>query len=371
MVFAFPSRSILKRKSENKQEQQPHSLSVSSEPEINLSNNNVDSNNMNLHAPGPVAFPPQPLHHNSIGHNSMIVDPSLANQHVHAPQLPRWNDVQAEFDRRVVENNGRRQQQQQFCDHGSVVTASTNSTTGNRSLTSLSTSSSVKSVRWEPIDPLAAAAAASNNSTCSDIETETDDYSQRMRNPMAALPSKQQAPSATPSSNKSSQLDSLEVKIHKAARMELRYLNKAKEIREQRKQWTVLYQRVQKADEVTQMSNAEAILEATADVVKEPVLELSPSIIQERIATLRAKIKQALSIEKNYLKKSKQICNKRYRWSKVYEHTVREEAAADHSVVYSGIPPTVKESSTNQSCNEDDDDDVEMEDTAAEDDALL
>jgi hypothetical protein len=90
--------------------------------------------------------------------------------------------------------------------------------------------------------------------------------------------------------NLSRQLISMEARIQKVARLELHYLNKAKDFRAKRDALTIMLKSRKTCDDMHH-----------TNVVKKAIL-----------------------IERDYIKKSKKIHNKRYRWTQIYEYTARK-----------------------------------------------
>jgi hypothetical protein len=97
-------------------------------------------------------------------------------------------------------------------------------------------------------------------------------------------------------------LKSMEARIQKAARWELAYLNKAKEAQTKREEWTQLYVVVCDLQKNVSKNTPAGLLEKTG-----------------------AKVKGCERIEKAYLVKAKAVHDKRYRWTKLYEHASRME----------------------------------------------
>ena len=137
----------------------------------------------------------------------------------------------------------------------------------------------------------------------------------------------------TPSSEKLKEmrreLSSLEAKIQKAAKVELDYLNEAKKAGSKRDNWSSTRQKWN-------------------DRLREKMGSLPLAKIEEvrsQLDHLEKKIKKATALEKVYLKKSKQIRGKRYRWTQLYEHTRREvDSKSSARTRPKQLPPLLKPS---------------------------
>jgi hypothetical protein len=110
---------------------------------------------------------------------------------------------------------------------------------------------------------------------------------------------------SSPTQSLHHKLKSIEAKIQKAARWELAYLNKAKEAQTKREEWMQLYKVVCDLQHKTNKNTPAGLLQKTG-----------------------AKVKGCAQIEKAYLVKAKAVHDKRYRWTKLYEHASQMESQA-------------------------------------------
>ena len=111
------------------------------------------------------------------------------------------------------------------------------------------------------------------------------------------------------------QMARMEEQIQKAIRVELTYLDNAKEIRDKR-------DRLKDACDSLQNNMKR----------HGQLSESSETRLKEEMEKVQAKIQKATRLENTYLKKSKQVHDKRYRWTKLYEHACKErQQLEDHS----------------------------------------
>jgi hypothetical protein len=101
----------------------------------------------------------------------------------------------------------------------------------------------------------------------------------------------------------------MEQKIQKTARNELELLNKASEVKKKREQFTKIYKKI------------------TKGIPKEE--RQLPQDIEDKIELIKSKVRKAVRLENEYLKRSKKLRNQRYRWTKVIEHQAGEGVAPD------------------------------------------
>jgi predicted nucleic acid-binding Zn-ribbon protein len=102
----------------------------------------------------------------------------------------------------------------------------------------------------------------------------------------------------------------LEVKIQKAARVELAYLNEAKQVSDKRDEFQKACDRLQE-----KLSRREESPTSSAIEVEE---------LKHHIEHIESKVKKAERMESTYLKKSKGLRAQRYRWTQLYDVSSRE-----------------------------------------------
>lgn len=105
------------------------------------------------------------------------------------------------------------------------------------------------------------------------------------------------------------QMASLEGKIQKAARVELAYLNEAKQVKDKRDEWKKLCHSLQ---------------EKLRHRLKAGIPFAQEEDMKQQIERVETKIKKAVRMENTYMKKSKEIRDRRYRWTQLYEVNNRE-----------------------------------------------
>jgi len=98
-------------------------------------------------------------------------------------------------------------------------------------------------------------------------------------------------------------------KIHKAARIELAYLNKAAKLRDQRCRWTELYK-------VVACKDLHVKLKAR---VIDDTSPISLRELQNVIIRVKDKVREIKRVEKSLLAKSREIRDKRCEWTTLYE----------------------------------------------------
>jgi len=130
-------------------------------------------------------------------------------------------------------------------------------------------------------------------------------------------------------------LQEMESKIKKYAKTELEYLNKAKELRRKRKEWSKLAQVLRNPTDLSEVS------ERTAN----KIMRMSEADILKKITYLDAKVEKATSQETALLRESKKINGKRYRLTKVYECTVQDNGGAKALQREINLPPLLPPSS--------------------------
>lgn len=118
------------------------------------------------------------------------------------------------------------------------------------------------------------------------------------------------------------ELSHLEQKIQRAAKVELEYLNEAKKCGEKRNDWVRISHKLEGRLEQQQQQQQQARANAVTTTGSCSSIQIEEMKLQ--ISHIEAKVKKATKMEAVYLKKSKELRGKRYRWTQLFEHTRRE-----------------------------------------------